>query len=128
MRSTPSLHYRLRSRQPGSFGTSRAGRVFEFVTLSWFRFEIALLWLGMAIALISAPWNNMSMMLIVMLFSPAVAFMLWFLMKSVGIVFYFLPGMNWVWGYGRIIFLTIFSRLVAQEAPEIEMPAWFSGR
>jgi hypothetical protein len=124
MNSTPDLHYHLPSRSAGSFGTSPPGRFAEALTLTWLRFEAFLIWLVLLAALIAAPSGSAVSKLVLLAVSPAAAFAVWVLLKLTGWVFYFVPGLGRLWGWGRIIFLWTFSRLVVQAAPTIDMPAW----
>ena len=124
--SGPDLHYRLRSRPVGSFGRSPLGRIAESVTLSWFRFEVFLLWMIVVCAATSA--QNMSSALLILIASPATALTLWVLIKLLGWIFYFIPAVGRFWGWGRLLFLTLFSRLIVQEPPGIDLPLWNSAR
>jgi|GEM_PF-6249365 len=122
MRSVPVFHHRLPSRRPGFFGPSPAGRVAEALTRTWFRFEISLLWCAAAAAALAAPAPGQ--ILLALLASPVTALALWVLFKLSSWIFYFIPGINKVWGYLRLGFKVVFSRLVVEEAPEVEMPLW----
>lgn len=124
MTSGPDLHYTLTARSPGSFGSSLAGRVAETLTLTWFRFEVTLAWLLFAPFLIFSSSEDFGTKILMAAFSPIIAVVFWATLKSAGWVFYFLPGIGRVWGWGRIVFLWMFSKLVVQPAPGIDLPAW----
>ncbi|HEV7658219.1 MAG TPA: hypothetical protein VGO55_00080 [Allosphingosinicella sp.] len=128
MGSGPALHYHLPARRPGSFGSSAIGRVAESATLTWFRFELVLAWLAVVIFSLAIPWSSFGAAALVLMTSPITALALVVLLKLCGWVFYFVPGMGKLWGWGRVIFLRAFSRLVAQPAPVIELPAWAPNR
>jgi hypothetical protein len=127
MSAGPKLHYSLPARTAGSFGSSALGRVAEALTLTWFRFEVFLMWLLMILVIAAAAEDNPSPLLLLVL-SPVTALGLWILLKLTGWVFYFMPGMGKLWGWGRLIFLWAFSRLVVQPAPTIDMPVWANTR
>jgi hypothetical protein len=63
-----------------------------------------------------------------LLASPLVALFLVVTLKIMGWVFYLIPGANRVWGWGRIAFLWAFSRLVVEQAPQLELPVWIAHR
>ena len=124
MRSAPALHYRLPSRRAGSFGQSPLGRIAENLTLTWFRFELTLLWILVLSLPLAIPWPNFGLALLSIAVSPLIALVLWALIKLSGWTLYFVPGVNRIWGWSHIIFLRVFSKLVVERAPEIELPAW----
>jgi hypothetical protein len=122
MHSVPTSRRRLPSRRSGSFGSSSAARIAESLTLTWFRFEIFLLWC--AVAATAPAAESSGQLLLALLLSPLTALVLWLLSKLAGWVFYFIPGINKLWGYLRLAFKVFFSRLVVEEAPEFEIPLW----
>jgi len=124
MRSGPALHYHLPARRAGSFGSSPIGRIAESVTLTWFRFEILLLWLALVAGFLAMSLNDWSSALRALLFSPVMALALWVLLKLTGWLFYFVPGVGRAWGWGRLMFIWLFSRAVVEPAPDIELPLW----
>ena len=64
--------------------------------------------------------------MIFVLLSPVTALVFWVLFRIAGWIFYFVPGVGKLWGWGRIAFYWVFSRLVVQPAPVIDLPAWGS--
>lgn len=81
-----------------------------------------LLWCVAAAVSLAAP--SPAQLLLGLLLSPLTALALWALLKLSGFTFYFIPGINKVWGYLRLGFRLAFSRVVVEEAPMIEMPLW----
>lgn len=128
MNGSPKLHYHLPSRMAGSFGSSTPGRIAESLTLTWFRFEIFLIWLILVPVIVLGPADSLLSRLFLSALSPIAASAIWVLLKLTGWVFYFVPGMGRFWGWGRMIFLWTFSRWVVQPAPTIDIPAWGSTR
>lgn len=126
MSAGPKLHYSLPARTAGSFGSSALGRVAETVTLTWFRFEVFLVWLLLISAISAGTTEGFVSKLLLLVLSPVAALAIWILLKLTGWAFYFVPGMGKLWGWGRIIFLWLFSRVVAQEAPKFDFPLWHS--
>jgi hypothetical protein len=124
VRGSPELHYHLPARLPGSFGTSGLARAAESLTLTWSRFEVFLVWLILVPVILASPSESVLAMLGLSVLSPIGALAIWVLLKLTGWVFYFVPGVGRLWGWGRIIFLWVFSRLVVQPAPTIDLPAW----
>lgn len=80
--------------------------------------------MGVLTVSISLPRADVWALPLALVASPALAFASWCLLKMSGWLFYFMPVIGPIWGWGRIIFLRLFSRLVAQRAPVIEIPAW----
>ena len=124
MRAIPAFTHRLPNRRAGSFGTSPVGRAAEWLTYSWLRFEAFLTWL-ILLALFSAmEWQSPLAFLSAIVGSPVLAVFTVFTLKVMGWMFYFIVGAGNLWAWGRIAFLSTFSRLVIEHAPEIELPAW----
>lgn len=124
MSGSPELHYHLPSRTAGSFGSSMPGQVAESLTLTWFRFEVFLIWLAMVPFVAAGPADSFLSRLFLAILSPMAAAAFWVLLKLTGWVLYFVPGIGKLWGWGRMIFLWAFSRVVVQPAPTIDLPAW----
>lgn len=127
---TPGFRYNLPSRVAGSFGSSKPGKIAEFVTLSWLRLELTLCWAAsVALAIVgpSPAISGLGDRVYLVLLSPIAAIMLWLTLKAVSLVLYFVPGVGMVWGLLRICFVRLFSRLIVQPAPTIVMPVWRSG-
>ena len=122
VRERPALHYRLPSRRAGSFGTGMFARALEWTTATWFRFEVVLIWLIVVFVTVPSAGDRPVYLLSICLVSPALALGIWILLKLSGIIFYFIPWMNRIWGGGRLLFNVLFSRLVVQEAPTVEWP------
>jgi hypothetical protein len=59
-----------------------------------------------------------------LLASPLLAVIVVFALKVSGWIVYFMPGLNRMWGWGRLGFLWAFSRLVVEDAPMLELPVW----
>ncbi len=128
MRGVPAFHVNLPSRRRGSFGRSRAAEVAEQLTLTWFRFEVAIIWFLMLSMILFGPVSSVAVATWQTLLSPFAALTFWAGLKLAGWVIYFIPKINVVWGWGRILFLMVFSRLVVERAPGLEIPAWISRR
>jgi hypothetical protein len=128
MQGIPTLNYRLPSRRPGTFGTSQFGLVCEWLTASWLRFEGFLTWLVLLPFCFAAGHSNLLTLVGGLLFSPIAALIAVFALKVTGWVVYFIPGPNKAWGWARIAFLWAFSRLILEEAPELEVPSWSTHR
>lgn len=126
MRVRPMVIHKLPSRQRGSLGHWPVGALLEFITLSWFRFEVFIVWLAVALVAISVPWRDLKAAVVMGVASPLVSIGLLLLLKVVGWVFYFTPGMSKIWGWSRLTFYRLCSRLIVQPAPELEMPLWNS--
>lgn len=124
MSGGPELHYHLPCRTAGSFGASTPGRVAESLTLTWFRFEVFLIWLALVPVIVASPAGSFTTRTLLALVSPLAAVAIWVLFKLTGWVLYLVPGLGKLWGWGRIAFLWAFSRLIVQPAPTIDIPAW----
>jgi hypothetical protein len=126
--SGPDLHYSLRARPAGSFGSSPIGRIAQNLTLTWFQFEASLLWLFVMASSLALPWPSAGAAALAFVAAPITALALWILVKLTGWVFYFIPKVGPIWGWGRLIFLWSFSRMVVEQAPKIDLPLWHSAR
>ena len=124
MTEPPALHYKLRSREPGSFGTSVMANCFEFITTSWFRFGCFLVWIPIVPLCMGANFGNYWLNLAFTATSPILAIACYLLLKLFSILIYFLPGRGFGLGWFRIAYIWTFSRLIVEAAPRIEMPAW----
>ena len=128
MKTIPVLRHVLPHRAAGSFGFSAPGRVAEWATATWFRLEVTLTCVLVLLAVMSADaasWRDRIAMLLV---SPALSIALVITLKIMGWVSYFIPGPDRLFGWSRVAFLWLFSRLVAEPAPELEMPLWLGSR
>jgi hypothetical protein len=99
----------------------------EFATASWFRFGVFLLWLFLLFASLASLASG-GAGLAMLFWSPFAALGLMILVRLAGWLFYFVPGAGPLWGYGRLIFMRLFSRLVAEPAPDVELPLWHEHR
>ena len=126
MTLVPTLHYRLPHREPGAFGTSKFGRIAEWVTNTWPRFNVLMCWIFIVAMLIIGPGRLPSPAPMLFLVSPLAAVILYVAIVIVGWIFYVVPKVNVVVGVARLAYLWLFCRLVVQRAPTIEIPAWIS--
>lgn len=125
----PTLHYKLPRRTPGTFGSSRLGRVAEWITATWPRFNIAVCWVVLVLLILTVPGPPpQSSKLELLLISPLAAPIFYVLIVLISWIAYTLPAVNFVFGAVRIFYLWAFCRLVMQPAPEIALPAWLSER
>lgn len=124
MRSRPAFIYSLPSRAKGSFGPSSLARLGEALTLTWFRFELFLVWLLGATALALSPPPSAVLTAMSVLFSPIAAIFMLLLLKTLMWVAYFVPRVGVVAGWMTFAFYSLFSRLIVQSAPEAELPFW----
>lgn len=125
MLGVPIIRHKLKSRRAGTFGLSGSGRVAEWVTRTWFRFECflsAVLSIALVASLEGLPIEKLGIALL----SPVGAVVFVITLKVLGAVSYFVPGINKVFGWSRLAFVWIFSRLIVEEVPEIDMPLWHS--
>ena len=126
MSPVPTLHYKLSHRTPGSFGTSTLGRVAEWATASWYRFEYCTILLILVPCTVLLGNGNGLQHLATVLMSPLMALLLLWMLKITGWLSYMMPilplGRAIAWS--RIGFLFAFHRLIAEPTPGIEMPLW----
>jgi hypothetical protein len=103
MRVRPSTVHKLPSRKLGSFGHSPLGAALEFMTLSWFRFEVFLIWLVLALGILANPWPNTLSAMLFSFSSPLLAIGIWILLKATGWIFYFVPAIGRFWGWSSAL-------------------------
>jgi hypothetical protein len=123
MRNQPVLTYHLPHRRAGSFGASAPGLVAEWITTTWLRFGVFLYWILVLFCTTLSPLPGLDRAL-VLVASPVVAFFLHGGIVLAGWIAYFVPGSGVVFGVLRLVYLRLFSRLIVQEAPEVELPLW----
>ena len=126
MAAVPTLHYSLPARKAGAFGGSQIGRVAEWLTVSWLRLEATLVWIGLVAVLLMTPRENMVEAAGYLLLSPLLALLMLFVLKGAGWLVFLtpVPIFGRTLGGMRLAFLWIFSRLVVEPAPSVEMPLW----
>jgi hypothetical protein len=125
----PTLHYELPHRNAGAFGLSDFGRMAEWITTTWPRFNIFVCWVTLVFLLLAVPGAPpQSSKLEMLLISPLAAPILYVVVVLTSWVAYTLPGMNFVFGAARMFYLWAFCRLVVQPAPHLAFPAWLSER
>jgi hypothetical protein len=126
MKNVPYLHHKLGHRSPGSFGAGPIGKVFEWITATWLRFEVFLAWLFLLAIILSSGRSQPESALFAALISPIPAILMVLIFRLIVVALLILPlrplaeGVGWV----RLCFLTIFSRLIVEPAPDVEMPLW----
>lgn len=127
MPNAPVLRYRLASRRAGVFGSSTVGLAVEWLTATWFRFEVFVAWLLIILFGLTQPLTVQTIV-VGALVSPLVAVLICVALKITGWVLFFLPGTNSLLGWCRLGWLWTFSRLVVEPAPEIDLPLWLERR
>jgi sterol desaturase/sphingolipid hydroxylase (fatty acid hydroxylase superfamily) len=114
------VHLSFRSRRAGSFGTSSIGRVAEWVTTTWLRFTCALFVVVIVLVAILSPMAaGQKLMLIV--FAPIAALFYWYGLLVCLLICRFLGTFGAVLAHILVIYLYIFSALVVQPPPTIDL-------
>ena len=127
MRNQPVLTYHLPHRVAGTFGASAVGAVAEWMTTSWLRFGVFVSWLWVVLFVLGSGLPLESRLLYIIT-SPLIAVFLYGAFALAALIGYFIPGMGILFGIIRLGYFRLFSRLIVQEAPEIELPLWRSDR
>jgi hypothetical protein len=123
MNSGPRLRYRLPHRTAGSFGHSAIGRAGEWLTASWPRFGTFLSWLTIVLFAFSSSQSDYELLL-VLASSPLLAIFVYVGCVLAGWISYFIPVTGTLFGIIRLFYLWLFSRLIVEEAPEVEFDLW----
>ena len=126
IRTIPHTFRQYRHRQP-RFPKSLIGKFSNWITTTWFRFNMFLLTIFI-IAI--TPLNPVPVeeQIIQVLISPIMALIVLPILKFSLIIMSFIPYIGTVWGFIRILYYYLFSPFVLEPAPSIIMPAWFSYR
>jgi hypothetical protein len=97
--------------------------VLDWLTQTWFRFNIFIAWLivDAGIAAAPAPLGQKGLAL---LLSPIVGAFVWAVWSLFLIVASFMPALKMPLGYLRLAYLRLFCRLIVQPIC-IETPVWF---
>jgi hypothetical protein len=123
MTSLPVLRHKLPNRRSGSFGSSVLGQTMEWTTATWLRFKFAILCMIFIVVALSVGGRALERLEFLLL-SPFIAIIMLLFLKIFGVIVYFIPGPNRVFGWLRLLFFWTFSRLIVQQAPELDMPLW----
>jgi hypothetical protein len=119
-----NLNYTLPARKPGSFGLSLPGQVAEWVTTTWFRFSVFLIWVPTAAAILMSSYSAIQKVGL-LLVSPVAAAFYVALLRVILFALLFVPKIGPIFGWLRVLYYAAFSRLVCQPAPVITTPLWF---
>lgn len=120
----PALHHHLPHRTSGSFGTSLAGRVAEWITTKWLRFDVFVVWIAVINSVIWQWSREPSSAIMSLIVSPIVAIVSYAILKTLFVIIWFIPGLNVVFGSLRLLYIWIFCRIIVQESPIVEIPLW----
>ena len=121
----PSLTYYLPARTSGSFGATPVAPVLEWLTQTWFRFGAFLLWIPLVALIASAPLPA-AQKIAFFLLSPIAACFYFVALRLLFFVLMFIPGCGRVVGWSRLAYYYLFSRLICQPVPAINLPLWFA--
>ena len=124
MHTVPAFERTLPNRKLGKFASWPLGQFLEWITLTWWRFNVAMLTVLFIVSTASSPGDTQLTMVQYLFVAPA-AIVAYPILKVVIFVLAFIPLVNIPVGFSRIFYYTIFSRFVAETAPMILMPVWF---
>src|SRR5262245_32278096 len=94
MAEVPTYHYHFPRRKAGSFGSSRAGKVCEWLTVTWFRLDVFLTWIVLVMTIIVVPPPPDLPRIAMLLMSPLIAVVLRVSLYLFGWIVYFVPVLN----------------------------------
>lgn len=120
----PSLETTLPHRTSPFVPGTRLGRVLDFVTATWFRFNICITWLAVVLSIAVSPGLSFGTKLLAILVSPAAGLLAYLLLSALVGLCAFLPILKYPMGFLRIGYMTAFSRLVGQPI-KVSWPAWY---
>lgn len=126
MHRLPTIHYKFPHRRPGTFGGSLPGDFAEWVTTTWLRFGIFVLWLIVAVVVLLTPSAiEGAPKILLLLISPLFAAFLFLALKLSRAIFYFLPVAGPIVGIAHLFYIRCFSHLIIEEAASVEFPLWY---
>jgi len=115
------LQIKFATRTAGSFGTSPAGLVMEWITKTWLRFTCCLLSAVIVlIALSSGAPASEKLTLIVL--APVMSIVYWYMLLFMLLLCQYLGLVGRVLAHVLVIYFFLFSRLVVQQSPKVELP------
>ena len=118
----PRKTFKLPHRTKKPLGISPFLLAIDWLSTTWFRFNVTLIWIVITTVVAFAPYP-MTAKLIIFMFSPVIAFVFYYLVYFFRIVLAFDEKRKlWV-GYLELGYLRMFSRLVVQEI-ELDLPLW----
>ena len=124
MKQTITFKYDLPNRTRGSFASFPFGKVAEYLTLSWLRFNVSLLVVVVVSAALISPAPIETKLLQVALAVPA-AFVIYPCVLVAVLICSVIPIVKVPIGLMRVLYYIVFSRLVVQKSPRLYIPAWF---
>jgi len=96
--------------------------IFDWMTRTWFRFNVLLAWLVMVLVVVAAPapiGQKFGMLVV----SPIAALFFYFAWYVFLTIVSFMPGIKIPFGFLKLIYFRLFSRLIVQPI-SVEMPVW----
>lgn len=121
----PVFKYQLPNRS-WSFGANWAGQTLNWITSTWFRFNLVICALLYIILILVIPRHALQYSLeVYVLLTPLGALVLYFCLKFVGIVAAFLRVAGPIVGFARVLYCRAFCHLIEERSPDIDVPAWF---
>ena len=115
------LHYDFPNRKSGSFGTSAIGRFFEWWTTTWKRFTVLIFSVIIAVLLGISPELGPERFIIIV-FSPLAGLLYWYIFSIILLFSRHLGILGFIIAHILIIYYAIFSRVVVQKAPILDLP------
>ena len=124
MHTVPAFKRTLQNRKLGKFTSWPLGQFLEWITLTWWKFNVAMLTVLFFASAATSPGDTQLTMVQYLFVVPA-AIVAYPVFKILIFVSAFIPIVNIPIGFSRILYYTIFSRFVVETAPKILMPVWF---
>jgi hypothetical protein len=115
----------FQNRSCGSFGVGAWASVAEWITFRWWRFNVAMLAIAISLLSILSPSTSVLLKLLLCLFSPIAALLYYPIIKIFVFVLSWIPLVKYFIAFARIAYLSAFSKLVVERAPQIILPYWF---
>jgi len=121
-RIVPTVGVELPHRTSAPLSSSPLLILFDWMTQTWFRFNVLLAWFVMVLVVIAAP-APIGQKLGMLIVSPIAAVIFYFAWYVFLVVVSFLPVVKIPIGFLKLIYFRIFSRLIVQPI-SVEMPVW----
>lgn len=124
--NSPQYHIQPPNRQKSFSSKSRLGAYCEWITTTWFRFNVAIASCFILFAAIFDETLAIGERAIMVILCVPTAIVLVPLWKIMLLLISFVPLISIPFAFLRLLYFSLFSRLVRESAPLIVLPLWYA--
>ena len=115
------LQIKFSSRTAGSFGNSRSGKLFEWLTRTWLKFT-CVLFSAAIMTIVAVSQLRMPDKLLLVVLAPLFAIVYWYVFLFLLLICRHIGLFGRILAHVLIIYFFLFSRLIVQEPPKVWLP------